>query len=126
MQIKLTIPLIGLGVITALLFSGWLSAAAAPAGIGRSFRGPVGLQLYSLRAQFATNVSGTLDEVKSFGIKFVELAGTYGMTPEKFVQELDTRGLKAVSAHFDYGRLRDDPEGVAREAKAMGLEYAGC
>ena len=69
---------------------------------------------------------GTLDEVKSFGIKNVELAGTCNMTPEKFVQELDARGLKAVSGHFDYGRYRDDPEGVAKEAKALRLEYAGC
>jgi sugar phosphate isomerase/epimerase len=33
--------------------------------------------------------------------------------------------LKAVAGHFSYERLRDDPEGVATEAKALGLEYAG-
>jgi len=125
MQTNLTL-FSGLGLITGVLLSGSLLAGAAPAGIGPSFKGPIGLQLYSLRAQFATNVPGTLDEVKSFGIKNVELAGTYNMTPEKFVQELDARGLKAVSGHFDYGRYRDDPEAVAKEAKALGLEYAGC
>ncbi len=126
MQNKLTLLLSTAGFVAAFLTSGVLSANAASAGIGPSFKGPVGLQLYSLRNQFATNIPGTLDEVKSFGIKYVELAGTYKMSPEKFIAELDARGIKAISGHFDYGRFRDDPEGVAREAKAMGLEYAGC
>src|SRR6185437_15335609 len=46
-------------------------------GVGASFKGPVGLQLYSLRDQFAKNVPETLDQVRDFGIKYVELAGTY-------------------------------------------------
>lgn len=99
---------------------------AESVGTGPSFKGPVGLQLYSLRAQFAKDVSGTLDEVKSFGIKYAELAGTYGLTPEKFKAELAARGIKPVSGHFGYERYRDDAEGVAKEAKELGLEYAGC
>jgi hypothetical protein len=66
-------------------------------GIGSSFKGPVGLQLYSLRDQFKKDVPGTLDQVKAFGIKYVETAGTYGVPPEKFRAMLDERGLKAVS-----------------------------
>ncbi len=126
MQMKLTLMLSGVAALTGILISGSTPASAASAGIGPSFKGPVGLQLYSLRAQFATNVPGTLDEVKSFGIKYAELAGTYGMSSEKFIEELNARGIKAVSGHFPYERYRDDAEGVAREAKAMGLEYAGC
>ncbi len=99
---------------------------AAPAGVGPSFKGPVGLQLYSLREQFAKDVPGTLDEVKRFGIKYAELAGTYNLSPEKFSQELAARGIKPIAAHFAYERYRDDVEGVAKEAKALGLEYAGC
>jgi sugar phosphate isomerase/epimerase len=95
-------------------------------GTGPSFKGPVALQLYSLRDQFAKDVPGTLDKVKAFGIKNVELAGTYGLTPEKFKAQLDARGLKAVSAHFPYERYRDDPEGIAAEAKVFGMKYAGC
>src|SRR5436309_3118339 len=98
----------------------------APASIGSSFKGPIGLQLYSLRAQFDKDVPGTLDEVKSFGIKYAELAGTYRMPPEKFKEELSARGIKPISAHFGFERYRDDAEGVAKEAKALGLEYAGC
>src|SRR6266705_250416 len=53
-------------------------------GIGPSFKGPIGLQLYSLRDQFAKDVPGTLAQARDFGFQYVELAGTYGQPPEKF------------------------------------------
>jgi sugar phosphate isomerase/epimerase len=86
----------------------------------------VGLQLYSLRDQFKKDVAQTLDQVRAFGITNVELAGTYGIAPEKFREQLDARGIKAISGHFPYEQCRDDIESVAREAKVLGLEYAGC
>ena len=101
------------------------TATAAP-GTGPGFKGPIGLQLYSLRDQFKKDVPGTLDEVKRWGIKYVELAGTYGMPPEQFKAELDKRGLVPISAHFPYEKYRDDVESIATEAKALGLKYAGC
>jgi sugar phosphate isomerase/epimerase len=114
-----------IGTLTLVLLSG-LASAAAPAGTGPSFKGPVGLQLYSLRDQFKTNVPGTFDEVKAWGIKYAELAGTYNLTPEQFKQELASRGIQGIAAHFPYERYRDDAESVAREASALGLKYAGC
>jgi len=102
------------------------SALAASVGTGPDFKGPVGLQLYSLREQFKKDVSGTLDEVKKFGIKYAELAGTYDLPPEKFKEELEKRGIKPVSGHFAYEKYRDDVESVAMEAKTFGLSYAGC
>ncbi|HEY8187616.1 MAG TPA: sugar phosphate isomerase/epimerase family protein [Pyrinomonadaceae bacterium] len=124
-----------LGVLLVLLMC--LIASAYPThragrigkhqtGIGPGFKGPVGLQLYSLRDQFAKDVDGTLDQVRSFGIKYVETHDTYGLSTEKFRAELDARGLKAVSGHFGYERCRDDIEGVARDAKTLGLQYVGC
>src|SRR6187431_744653 len=95
------------------------------AGTGHDFKGPIGLQLYSLRAKFAKDVPGTLDLVKSDGIKYVELAGTYNLPPEQFKKMLDERGLVAISGHFGYDRYSKDPEAVAKEAKALGLKYAG-
>ena len=72
--------------------------ALGAVGTGPSFKGPLGLQLYSLRDQFAKDVPGTLDKVRDMGFKEVELAGTYGMSSEAFKAELDKRGLRAVSA----------------------------
>ena len=94
--------------------------------MGQNPKERIGLQLYSLREQFARDVPKTLDQVRNFGIKYVETHSTYGLTPEKFRAELDSRGLKAVAGHFAYERCRDDIEGVAREAKILGLQYAGC
>ncbi len=126
-RMKSNLPLLAAcAVALALVFSIAVNAVAAPVGTGSGFKGPIGLQLYSLREQFKKDVPGTLDTVKNFGIKYVELAGTYGLTPEQFRAQLDSRGLQAVSGHFDYERFRDDPEGVARDAKTLGMKYAGC
>lgn len=86
-----------------------------------------GLQLYSLRDEFKEKgVPATLDLVKSFGFTTVELAGTYGLDPAEFLAMLEARGLHAVSGHFPYARWKTDPDGVVREAKELGLRYAGC
>jgi sugar phosphate isomerase/epimerase len=101
-------------------------STAKQVGVGPSFKGPVGLQLYSLRDSFAKDVPGTLDKVRAMGFTYVEPYSTHGLTPEQFRAELDKRGLKAVSGHFPYDRFAKDPEGVARDAKTLGLQYAGC
>jgi sugar phosphate isomerase/epimerase len=72
------------------------------------------------------NIPGTLDEVRSWGIKYVELAGTYKLAPAQFKTELDKHGLVAVSGHFPFDKFRDDPEGVLKEADTLGLKYVGC
>jgi sugar phosphate isomerase/epimerase len=102
------------------------AAAAGTVGTSKNFKGPVGLQLYSLRADFAKDVPGTLKRVHDYGFKYVELAGTYNLSPEKFKELLDANQLVAVAGHFPYERYRDDVDGVIREAKALGLKYAGC
>jgi sugar phosphate isomerase/epimerase len=110
-------------------FQEWLAdlGMLKPAtGTGLSFNGPIGLQLYSLRDQFSKDVTGTLDRVRDLGIQNVELAGTYKLAPEEFKKQLDAKGLKPISAHFGYDRFAKEPEAVAREAKALGVQYAGC
>ena len=114
-------------LLLAALALAFAPARAADAGIGASFKGPLGLQLYSLRAQFTANgVPATLDTVKGFGLKYAELAGTYNLPPEQLTKLLAERGIKAVSGHFPYKRFKEEPEKVAAEAKALGLEFAGC
>ncbi len=108
----------------AVLFASGCSTSSS-VGTGSSFKGPVGLQLYSLRGLFTKSVPQGLDLTKSYGIRDVELAGTYGMPPEKLKAMLDERGLNPVAGHFSFDKLRDDPESVAKEAKALGLKYAG-
>src|SRR5262245_26530750 len=120
-------PLLSLFGSLLLIFSAnSIAANQQPTKMGQVFKGPIGLQLYSLREQFAKDVPGTLDLVRGFGIKYVELAGTYKLAPEKFKEQLDAKGLKPVSGHFPFERYRDNVEEIAREAKTLGLQYVGC
>jgi sugar phosphate isomerase/epimerase len=94
-------------------------------GTGDSFKGPIGLQLYSLRGDFIKDVPGTMAKVRGFGFKYVELAGTYNLTAEQMLALLKSNDLKAVSGHFSYDMYRTNAHGVAHQAKALGLKYAG-
>ena len=95
-------------------------------GLGPSFKGPVGLQLYSLRDSFKADVPGSFNKVRNLGFKYVELAGTYGQSNVAFTQTLKQYGLVPIAAHFPFEKFQTDPEGIAREAKELGLKFAGC
>lgn len=86
----------------------------------------IGLQLYSLRNQFKTDVPGTLAKIKSFGITEIEGGGTYGMPMEDYKNLLAQNGLKMVSIGAGFEKLRDDPQAVIDEAKAFGAKYVMC
>ena len=102
-------------------------SSAAHAQAPAATKPTTGLQLYSLRSQTALRgVPWVLDKVKEFGITEVELAGTGNLTPEQFKAEVDKRGLKAVSSHFPYGRYKNGLAGVVKDAKALGIKFAGC
>lgn len=115
------------GVVCSTLLAGCSCIGTSKkAGIGPSFKGPVGLQLYSLRADFAKDVPGTVKKTRDFGFTYVELAGTYGQSPEQFLALLKANDLKPIAGHWGYERYRDDLDNVVKEAKALGLKYAGC
>src|SRR5262249_53932599 len=107
----------------AALVMGIANAAERTVGTSHDFKGPVGLQLYSLRADFAKDVPGTLDKVRDFGFKYVEIAGTYNLPPEKYKQMLEARGLKPIGNHFSFDQLLNNLDGAVSEAKALGLPY---
>ncbi len=89
------------------------------------FRDHLGLQLYSLRAQTKESTLGALDIAKSYGVKEVEVAGT-GQPPmpaDKFAEELKSRGLVPVSAHFGYQLFEKDVAAVISDAKALGVKF---
>jgi len=89
------------------------------------FDGPLGVQLYSVREAMPKDVPGTLARVRAMGFREVELAGTYGMSPQQFRQELDRAGLRATSMHAGYERLRDSLDAVLAEARTLGPRYVG-
>jgi sugar phosphate isomerase/epimerase len=86
----------------------------------------IGLQLYSLREQFKTEVPGTLAKVSEWGIKEVEGGGTYGLPMEEFQKLLKQNKLKVVSVGADYAVLKDNPQAAVDNAKAFGAKYVVC
>lgn len=89
------------------------------------FAGPLGVQLYSFREAFKTDVPGTLARVRALGFHEVELAGTYGSSAQVFRHMLDSAGLRATSMHAGYERLRDSLPAVLAEAKTLGVQFIG-
>lgn len=89
------------------------------------FKGPVGLQLYSLRDTFGHDVEKGFQTAEALGFGYVELAGRYNLEIDEMVQKLKEYHLTPIAGHWDYNLFKNDPESVAKEAKALGLKYAG-
>jgi sugar phosphate isomerase/epimerase len=107
----------------------WLNngtrAGANGAGTSKSFHGPVGMQLYSLRELFAANVPFGLQMTRGFGFQEVELAGTYGLKAELFRDMLLRAGLRPVASLVDYQLLDSSIDQAIAEAKVLGVQYLG-
>lgn len=86
----------------------------------------IGLELYSLRNQFETDVPGTLDLIQKWGIREIEGGGTYGLDMDEFKALLAERELEMVSVGADYAQLKNDPQAAIDNAKAFGAKYVVC
>jgi sugar phosphate isomerase/epimerase len=91
--------------------------------LAADFHDHLGIQLYSLRAQFKENATGALDLLKTYGVTEVETWSGTGLTPDKLAAELKTRGVKAVSAHIGIADFQKDVNAVIATAKTLGVEY---
>mgnify|MGYP001769240270 CR=1 FL=1 len=84
--------------------AGGAAAAATASGSGTraasAAKPPLGLQLYSLRAQLAKDVSSALKQVKAWGIDEVESYGPYGVA--SFSGALENAGLRGTEVPAGY------------------------
>ncbi len=101
------------------------SAGAHGIGTNAQFRGPVGLQLYSLREINGKCLPLGLQMTRGFGFKEVELAGTYGVPPAKFRERLLAEGFRPVSTIVGYKDITETLDRVIADAKALGAKYVG-
>jgi sugar phosphate isomerase/epimerase len=88
--------------------------------------GPIGVQLWSLKAYLPKDAPGTLARLRGLGIREVEGAGLAGMPIDAFRAALDKADLVCHSAHMDFERIRTDAPGALKEAKALGVKYLVC
>jgi sugar phosphate isomerase/epimerase len=84
---------------------------------------PLGIQLWSLRAQLLPSLPSGLAKTKALGFTIVETAGTYGHTAREFRSLADKNGLKIVGSHIGYDRMQSDLPGVIAEVKTLGASY---
>lgn len=106
-----------LGAVTVGLGAASFAGRARAAGGGKP---PIGLQLWSLRAELEKDLAGTLKQVKDWGIDEVESAGYYGRTAEEFAAALRTAGLRCRSMHRGWDDLSNDFAAVLRDAETVG------
>ena len=71
-------------------------------------RGPVGLQLYSVRGDCKRDLPGTIAAVGKMGYQGVEFAGYYDYKAEQFRKMLDDNGLKCCGTHTGMDTLLGD------------------
>jgi sugar phosphate isomerase/epimerase len=86
----------------------------------------IGVQLYSFRNEFKTDIPGTLEKLSKMGVTEVEGGGSYGMSVPDFKALLDKNKLIVTSIGVDYKKLETDPQSVVDEAKLYGAKYVMC
>lgn len=84
---------------------------------------PVGVQLYTVNAELAKDIPGTLKAVKAAGYDIVETAGTQGKTAAEYKSLIEAAGLKIRSAHTNMPKLIDNLDKEINEALALGAEW---
>src|SRR3954452_17718451 len=86
----------------------------------------IGLELYTLRNKFKTDVPGALATIKSWGIHEIEGGGTYGLAMDEYKKLLAQNDLQMVSVGIGYDSLAKNPQAAIDEAKAFGAKYIMC
>jgi sugar phosphate isomerase/epimerase len=97
-----------------------------PVGTGPFFKGPLGLQMYSLRFYSPSNISVKLDKARELGFRTIEGGAPNRMPAQEYLTLLEQRGLKLVSTGTDFATLKRDPDSVVAQAKKLGAKYVMC
>lgn len=87
------------------------------------FKGPLGVQLYTVREQAAVDLPGVLAAIAQIGYKEVETYWDVYNRPAKQLRALiNDHGLSVPSGHFNYEGL----ESKIDYARELGVQYMIC
>jgi sugar phosphate isomerase/epimerase len=87
---------------------------------------PIGIELYSFRNEFKTDVEGTLQKISNMGFREVEGGSTYGLSIDSFNTLMKKYNLSTVSIGADFKELETNPQAVADKAKQLGAKFVVC
>jgi sugar phosphate isomerase/epimerase len=103
----------------------WHGILAAETGM--KFKGPYGLELYSLRNQIhrgdASTVRAALSMAKQVGYTEIEAPELYGLTATEFRKQLDQVGLPCTSLMTTYNECQNHLEDVIQNARTLGAGW---
>jgi len=83
----------------------------------------IGIQLYTVRREFARDPEATLARVAQLGYREVEFAGYPPGPPSAVRAMLDRHGLSAPSSHVALQSLLTDAERTLEQAAVIGQRY---
>lgn len=109
----------GTGAVAAVAA---LGPRAAEAMSWREKLDRIGVELYTVRAEMAKDVGGTLARVAQIGYKQVEFAGYFKWEPAQIRATLDANALTSPSVHTAIEILESDFDGQVAAAKVIGHE----
>ena len=87
---------------------------------------PVGIQVYGLRDLLENtpdNFKNVMQQVKDMGYDGVELAGLYGIEPQKIKEMLDEVGLVPISAHVAFVDMMENLDQIIKDYSVIGVKY---
>jgi sugar phosphate isomerase/epimerase len=88
---------------------------------------PVGVQLYSVRAECAKDLPGTVAKVAAMGYDGVEFAGYYDYTAADLRKLLDDNGLKCCGTHTQMETLsKENLQATIDYNQTLGNKYLIC
>ncbi len=97
------------------------------AGNGQSFskmmKPKPAIVSYTFRKQFAQDIPGTLDYIKSLGIDNIEFSNLFGQTAEDIKVMIDRRGIRCTSFGVSYDDILKKRSVVIDNAKKLGASY---
>ncbi|MGD0830407.1 MAG: sugar phosphate isomerase/epimerase [Terracidiphilus sp.] len=81
----------------------------------------LGIQLYTVAADLAADLPGTLAALRKIGYKVVESAGFASLSAKDFRKALDDAGLRCPSSHLHF--TATDPAPLFEDAHVIGAHY---
>jgi sugar phosphate isomerase/epimerase len=82
-----------------------------------------GMCSYTYREQFKSDVPGTLDLIRSLGIRDMEFSNLFGLTAAELRRLLDERGMVCSSFGVGYNDLMQKTDEVAANALTLGAKF---
>ena len=114
------------------LAAGATAAVAASAGFSQTAvaattadEPEIGLILYTLRdfLKSRDDIARTFEKVKNIGYNNVEITSCDAVSNSELAKLLKDNGLKAVSTHSSFDRMRNDMDKIVDEHKEIGCSH---